>query len=289
MSQFNSNDLPTIQEVKLDRRGFLRKAGVVGAALPVAGGLIAAACYDDPSGAKLEPAGIPASNVQPNPNPTPTPSGQAAAEEWKKIDADHQAGVVNFLKNQKEALTEGRGNVPLEARIENGVKVWDLTVDEVDWEVAPGRSSRPAATTTWSPARFLRGTVGDRVRINVQEHLEHSTSVHWHGIYVPNNMDGVPFLTQEPIQPGGSFTYEFTLRNSGSHMYHSHHDSADQVNRGLLGAFIVEPQDKAAYPPYDREVILIMNDSLLGFTLNGKGFPPLTPRPAGRARVSSAG
>ena len=97
--------------------------------------------------------------------------------------------------------------------------------------------------------------------------------MHWHGIYVPNAMDGVPYLTQDPIKPGASFVYEFTLRNQGSHMYHSHHNSADQVNRGLLGAFIILPKDPAAYPKYDREFILIMNDLLLGFTINGKGFP----------------
>lgn len=276
MSQPHSSELPTIQEVKLDRRGFLRKAGVLGAALPVAGGVLAAACYEDPSGAKLESPGVAPANVQPNPSPNPaTQPGntETVAEEWKKIDADHQAGVVNFLKNQKEALTAGRGNLPLEPRIENGVKVWDLTVDELDWEVAPGQVEKARGYNKMIPGPILRGTVGDRVRINVKNNLEHSTAVHWHGIYVPNSQDGVPFVTQDPIQPGQTYTYEFTLRNSGSHMYHSHHDSADQVNRGLLGAFIIEPADKSAYPKYDREVILILNDSLLGFTVNGKGFP----------------
>lgn len=128
VSQPHSSELPTIQEVKLDRRGFLRKAGVVGAALPVAGGMLAAACYEDPTGAKSEPAGVAPANVKPAPNPETQPGNtQTVAEEWKKIDADHQAGVVNFLKNQKEALTAGKGNQPLEPRIENGVKVWDLT------------------------------------------------------------------------------------------------------------------------------------------------------------------
>ncbi len=153
------------------------------------------------------------------------------------------------------------------------MKVWDLTVDEIDWEVAPGQVEKARGYNKMIPGPILRGTVGDRVRINVKNNLEHSTAVHWHGIYVPNNQDGVPFVTQDPIQPGQTYTYEFTLRNSGSHMYHSHHDSADQVNRGLLGAFIIEPADKSTYPKYDREVILILNDSLLGFTVNGKGFP----------------
>jgi FtsP/CotA-like multicopper oxidase with cupredoxin domain len=90
---------------------------------------------------------------------------------------------------------------------------------------------------------------------------------------VPNSLDGVPYITQEPIKAGQTFSYEFTLRNSGTHMYHSHHNSMDQVNRGLLGAFIIDPKDKTTYPHYDREYIMVLNDLNLGFTINGKGFP----------------
>lgn len=256
---------PAREITKLNRRGFLRKASVVGAALPVAGGLIASACYNDPTGGPIRET-----PTQPGVRPGPT---EVTPERWETIDHDHQQGVLNFLRNQKQALTAGKGNQPLEPRLENGVKVWDLTVDELDWEVAPGQFEKGRGFNEMIPGPILRGRVGDTVRINVTNNLEESTSVHWHGIYVPNNMDGVPYLTQDPIQPGATFTYEFTLRNSGSHMYHSHHDSADQVNRGLLGAFIIEPEDPSTYPQYDREYILIMNDSLLGYTLNGKGFP----------------
>jgi FtsP/CotA-like multicopper oxidase with cupredoxin domain len=111
------------------------------------------------------------------------------------------------------------------------------------------------------------------VRIIVKNNLKESTAVHWHGLYVPNAMDGVPFVNQEPIQPGATFTYEFPLRNPGTHMYHSHHNSMDQVNRGLLGAFIVDPKDASSYPAHDREYIMVLNDLNLGFTINGKGFP----------------
>jgi manganese oxidase len=255
---------PVREVAKLNRRGFLKRAGVVGAALPVAGGLVASACYDDPTGGRIQPT------EQPGVRPGPT---VVTPERWETIDHDHQEGVLNFLRNQKQALTAGKGNIPLDARLEGGVKVWDLTVDELDWEVAPGQFEHGRGFNEMIPGPILRARVGDRVRINVTNNLEESTAVHWHGIYVPNNMDGVPYLTQEPIQPGATFTYEFTLRNSGSHMYHSHHDSADQVNRGLLGAFIIEPEDMSTYPQYDREYILIMNDTLLGYTLNGKGFP----------------
>ena len=94
-------------------------------------------------------------------------------------------------------------------------------------------------------------------------------------------MDGVPHITQEPIPPGGSFTYEFVARTPGSHMYHSHHNATDQVGRGLLGAFIVEPTDPAQR--YDRlygatqDIIWISNDALGGFTINGRGFPATAP------------
>lgn len=250
------------------RRRFLKKAGVVGAALPVAGGLVAAACYDDPTGGPAE-SGVGAQNVQPAaPAATQTPT-----EAWVKIDKDHEQGIVNFLKQQKAPITKGKGMQELLPRNENGVKVWDLTIDNVEWEVSPGMVEKARGYNQQIPGPTLRATVGDKVKINVKNNLEESTAVHWHGLLIPNAMDGVPYVTQKPIEPGKTFTYEFELRNQGSHMYHSHHNSADQVNRGLLGAFIISPKDPAAYPKYDKEFILIMNDTLLGFTLNGKSFP----------------
>jgi len=114
----------------------------------------------------------------------------------------------------------------------------------------------------------------------VTNHLPESTAVHWHGLLVPNNMDGVPFITQPPIKPGQTFTYEFPIRNgnAGSHMYHSHLNSADQVTKGLLGAFIIEPKDPGSRPAFDREYTLVLNDGPVGgYTLNGKGFPATQP------------
>jgi FtsP/CotA-like multicopper oxidase with cupredoxin domain len=190
-----------------------------------------------------------------------------------QIDNDHKKAITDFLANQKTPLTKGKGNLPLEPTVENGVKVWNLTVDEIDWETVPGKVEKVRAYNKMVPGPILRATEGDKVRVNFKNNLTESTTVHWHGITVPNSQDGVGFLTQDPIRPGGTWSYEFTLRNSGSHMYHSHHNSMDQVNRGLLGAFIVDPKDKASYPKYDREFVMVLNDSLLGFTINGKGFP----------------
>ena len=258
---------------RLARRRFLQRAGIVGAALPVAGGLIISSCYNDPTGGPIRSTPT-IETLQPTPVPgaaTAAPAGTVSAAD--QIDIGHKQGIQDFLANQKTPLTKGKGNIELAPVLDNGVKVWNLTVDEVDWETVPGKVEKARGFNNMIPGPILRATEGDRVRINVKNNLVASTSVHWHGVRVPNNMDGVGYLTQDPIKPGSSFTYEFTLRNSGSNMYHSHHDSSDQVNRGLLGAFIIAPKDPTTYPQYDKEYVLIMNDSLLGFTLNGKGFP----------------
>jgi FtsP/CotA-like multicopper oxidase with cupredoxin domain len=101
--------------------------------------------------------------------------------------------------------------------------------------------------------------------------------VHFHGVELPNVMDGVPFITQPPIKPGDSYTYEFTATNAGSHMYHSHHNSAEQVGMGLLGAFIIEPKQPIRAHRADVDYVMILNDGPHGYTLNGKGFPATEP------------
>jgi FtsP/CotA-like multicopper oxidase with cupredoxin domain len=123
---------------------------------------------------------------------------------------------------------------------------------------------------------------GDKIRVNFTNNLDETTGVHFHGIDFDDfRMDGIPFLTQLPIIPGETFSYEFVVKPFGSHMYHSHHNATDQVGRGLLGAFIVDPADPAER--YDQkfgvtqEYIFIHNDSLGGFTINGHGFPATQP------------
>jgi FtsP/CotA-like multicopper oxidase with cupredoxin domain len=191
----------------------------------------------------------------------------------EEMDRLHAEGLQKFLENQATPITAGKGNLPLEPEIVDGVKVFHLTCDEVQWEVEPGKVLAARGYNGAVPGPILRATEGDRIRVIVQNNLTESTTIHWHGLYVPNNMDGVPYINQDPIKSGDTFTYEFTLRNSGTHMYHSHHNSLDQVNRGLLGAFIVDPKDPSTYPAYDREYIMVLNDLSLGFTINGKSFP----------------
>ncbi|HQY30451.1 MAG TPA: multicopper oxidase domain-containing protein, partial [Thermomicrobiales bacterium] len=130
------------------------------------------------------------------------------------------------------------------------------------------------------PGPEIRVTEGDKVRIIVTNAMPFSTAVHYHGLMLPNGMDGVPFITQPPIKPGASFIYEFPIRegNAGSHMYHSHLNSAEQVTKGLLGPFIIEPKDPSTRPAFDIEHTMVLNDGPIGgFSLNGKSFPATQP------------
>jgi len=106
--------------------------------------------------------------------------------------------------------------------------------------------------------------------------LEHA-AVHWHGQRVVNSMDGVPFITQPPIKPGETYTYELTAGPFGSHMYHSHHNATEQVGRGMLGPLLVAPRDRLIDPAYEKDELFIFNDALGGLTINGKGSPVTVP------------
>src|SRR5215211_8674592 len=192
-----------------------------------------------------------------------------------EMDAMHEAGVKSF-----PAPTQGLGGQPLEFTMDGDVKVFNLTCQVVQWEVTPGKLVEAWTYNGVTPGPEIRVTEGDKVRINVTNELPQSTAVHWHGLMVPNSQDGVPFITQPPIKPGQSFTYEFPIKegNAGAHMYHSHHNAAFQVTKELLGAFIVEPKDPKTRPAHDRDYTLVLNDGPIGgFSLNGKGFPATQP------------
>src|SRR5207244_676770 len=111
------------------------------------------------------------------------------------------------------------------------------------------------------PGPDLRGTEGDTVRVTVTNKLAEPTTVHWHGVEVPVAMDGVPTLSQEPIPPGGSFTYEFVATPAGTRWYHAHVDEMVQQGGGLFGALVVELRARAAPAP-DREYTLVTGEWL---------------------------
>jgi hypothetical protein len=277
----------------VSRRALLRAAG---------GGLVAAgvaACtpvvagrptWTYPPGASSGPAAPAPSSAPSSAPPAASPSAAmshepSAAPSASAPPVDHDANalaVVQRFLDGEGASMANQGNVPLEPKIVDGVKFFDMTIEEIDHLIDAKKD--PIAglgfNGTW-PGPRLTVVEGDRVRATFKNDMRESTGVHFHGQRLPNNMDGVPHVTQDPIEPGDSFTYEFTARTPGSHMYHSHHNATDQVGRGLLGAFIVEPKDPAQR--YDRlygatqDIIWISNDALGGFTINGRGFPATSP------------
>jgi FtsP/CotA-like multicopper oxidase with cupredoxin domain len=188
------------------------------------------------------------------------------------------------------APADARGDQLLQPRIEGGVKVMDLDVSVIKWNILPYEQIMAYAFNRQVPGPRIRLTQGDRVRINVTNHLPESTTVHWHGLSVPNNMDGPAFVTQPPIEPGQTFTYEFTVGQAGTFFYHSHQEPDRQQALGLYGALIIDPQPAPAPPAYDLEYTIqlqewlekeaytypamLMEGALPNFfTINGKAYP----------------
>jgi FtsP/CotA-like multicopper oxidase with cupredoxin domain len=172
------------------------------------------------------------------------------------------------------AATEGIGGRDLQPKIVNGTKVFELTADELEWEVSPGEVKQGYAYNGMIPGPTIRADLGDRVRIVLRNKLSEPTTIHFHGMTVPADMDGVPVMSQDAVLPGEKFAYEFTIRNTGSNMYHSHFNAQKQVPMGLLGAMIIpDPAEDRV----DHDITMVLNDGPLGFTINGKGFPATAP------------
>jgi manganese oxidase len=254
-------DVDKTLEVARSRRDFLR-ASAFAVVIPSA---LAACDTDDKPAASAAPAQASSEHAAPA-------AAAAPGKDADAMDRMHEAGVKAF-----PAKTAGQGNQLLTPRMENGVKTYDLVAKVVKWEVEPGKFVDAWGYNGVVPGPQIRVKEGERVRIHLKNELNESTVLHFHGLEIPNDQDGVPFITQPPIKPGASYTYEFVVPNAGSHMYHSHHNAAKQVGMGLLGAFIVEPKRKRAIEAVDHDYVMILNDGYHGFTLNGKGFPATEP------------
>ena len=265
------------------RRGFLRTAagGVVAAGLAACAPAVAGPAWTT-GPTKALGAASPSSSPVPSAShhESPAPSASASAP---PVDHDANAlAVVKRFLDGESAQVGGTGNQPIEPRLDGGVKVYELTIDNIKHAIDAQKEPLDALgfNGMW-PGPRIDVTEGDTVRAIFTNNLDESTGIHFHGQKLPNRMDGVPHVTQDPIMPGESFTYEFVARTVGSHMYHSHHNATDQVGRGLLGAFIVHPRNAAEdYEQRDgitQDIVWISNDTLGGFTINGRGFPATAP------------
>lgn len=127
-------------------------------------------------------------------------------------------------------------------KMDNGVKVFHLIAEPVKREFTPGLMVNCWGYNGQTPGPTIEAVEGDRVRIYVTNKLPEKTSVHWHGMLLPNGMDGVTGLTQPGIEPGETYVYEFTLRQHGTLMYHPHADEMTQIALGMVGFFIIHPR-----------------------------------------------
>ena len=173
--------------------------------------------------------------------------------------------------------------------LENGVKVFNITVGHVRTEFIPGRIVDAWGFNGSVPGPTIQVNEGDHLRLVVENQLPEPYSMHWHGLEIPNNMDGMPGISQDLIPPGGKFVYEFTVRQNGTFFYHSH--MAMQEMMGTIGLFIIHPR-RAYTPRVDRDFGIVLqewailpnntipNSLAMEFnwlTMNGKAGPAITP------------
>ncbi|WP_270179820.1 multicopper oxidase family protein [Alkalihalobacillus sp. CinArs1] len=139
---------------------------------------------------------------------------------------------------------------------DRSVKEFDLTAEKTEWNIGGGEKVNAWTYNGTVPGEPLRVTEGDYVRIHLKNELEVPVTIHWHGMILPNKMDGVPGLTQDAVQPGESFTYEFLANDAGTYWYHSHQHSSKQVDKGLYGSFVIEEKQKE----YDKDEFYMLDE-----------------------------
>ncbi|HKX29871.1 MAG TPA: multicopper oxidase domain-containing protein [Blastocatellia bacterium] len=183
----------------------------------------------------------------------------------------------------------------LEYTLENGVKVFELRAEVVECELMPASHMGPARKIfAWGyngsvPGPMIEVVEGDRVRVVFTNKLPEPTTIHWHGLEIPVEMDGTPYISQPPIEPGGKFVYEFTVNQNGTFFYHSH--GAMQEMMGMIGLFVIHPK-KSYTPRVDQDYGIILQEWALlpnnptpntlsmefnWLTMNGKSAPATTP------------
>jgi FtsP/CotA-like multicopper oxidase with cupredoxin domain len=133
---------------------------------------------------------------------------------------------------------------------------FELHAREADWAYAPGRSVRGFGFNGEVPGPLIEAEVGDTIQVRLTNGLAQSTTIHWHGLRVPADMDGTEAV-QPPVEPGGMFEYRFVVPDAGTFWYHSHVNETEQLERGLYGALVVRGPDE---PRLDRERVLLLDD-----------------------------
>jgi uncharacterized cupredoxin-like copper-binding protein len=198
-------------------------------------------------------------------------------ESWQEMQTAMDDRALRFVTEEKGEFGGQLLDYTMSA---DGYKEFEVTAMLADWEVEPGKIVEAYTYNGTVPAPEIHVEVGDKVRVILKNELPTPTVIHWHGIRVPNEMDGVPPFTQDAVAPGEEFAYEFEALEPAVGIYHSH-NGASQVLDGLFGAFtigrmqtpdVLLDQGFAAEP--DQEIQMVLNDAgVIGLTLNGKSFP----------------
>jgi FtsP/CotA-like multicopper oxidase with cupredoxin domain len=185
---------------------------------------------------------------------------------------------------------EAHGDRELTPRMDGDVKVFELTTSVIRWTILPGVAVDAYAFNSQIPGPRIHVREGDHVRIEVTNHLPESTTVHWHGLILPNVMDGPAKITQAPIETGQRYRYEFTAVQSGTYLYHSHDHVDREQALGLYGALIIDPAQLDPSLHADHEYAVMLQEWLLRegltypampmdgaqpnyFTINGRAYP----------------
>lgn len=205
-------------------------------------------------------------------------------------DAMRDMAAIHPRHVSYAAPADARGDQPVEPRMVDGVKVFVLETSAILWNILPDIQVKAYAFNRQVPGPRIRVTEGDRVRIHVRNRMPEPTTVHWHGLILPNEMDGPAHITQEPIAPGGEYVYEFTTEQYGTYFYHTHARADRQQAFGLYGALIIDPKRPAQAPQADLEYVIQLQEWLQRegltypamvmeggmpnyFTINGKAWP----------------
>ena len=158
------------------------------------------------------------------------------------------------------ALAEFAGSYPIDVGPTGIVREFELVAEPTELPLIDGKPLRVWAYNGQVPGPTLRVRLGETVRVKFTNKLPQDTTIHWHGVRLPNAMDGVPYVTQPPVAPGGTFVYEFTPKDAGTFWFHPHVRASEQVERGLYGVLVVED---AQPPPYSRDLVWVLDDWLL--------------------------
>jgi FtsP/CotA-like multicopper oxidase with cupredoxin domain len=207
--------------------------------------------------------------------------GEMTAASNAEMDAKMLAAAQLY-----PAKTAGHGGDMADFTMSNdGYKEFVVEAKIVDWEVEPGKIVKAWTYNGVVPAPEIHVNSGDKVRIIFKNALPQSTSLHFHGIRVPNVMDGVDPYTEDPTVPGAEHIYEFEAKGPAVGIYHSHHNAQEQIPNGMFGAFTIDemptPQkliDKGYPEKPTKTVNMVLNDAgVIGLSLNGKSFPATEP------------